>query len=124
MTVWNRSVHCSKLELCYGVLAPFDAAQAIQGLLDRKLPPESHICELVAAKVTLHAESDSEETMLHVASVMLIDGMALQSSVSAACDDALAKECARAEGRRSRCKSKFEANVVQRLESLSFQANT
>jgi very-short-patch-repair endonuclease len=117
-----------QLELFEGIMLPLDAAQAIQGLLDRKSPSTSHIRELVGAKVTVQCESDPEETILHLASVMLIDGMALPAIVSAAYDDALAKECARAEGRRPRCKSKFEANVMERLEklypSLSFQANT
>jgi very-short-patch-repair endonuclease len=117
-----------QLELFDGFLPPLEAAQAIQGLLDRTSPPASHIRELVVAKVTVQRENDPDETILHLASVMLIDGMALPASVSAAYDDALAKECARAEGRMSRCKSKFEANVVQMLEklypSLSFQANT
>jgi very-short-patch-repair endonuclease len=117
-----------QLELFDGIVLPLDAAQAIQGLLDRKSPPASRILELVGAKVTVQRESDPEETILHLASVMLIDGMALPASVSAAYDDALAKECARAEGRRSRCKSMFEASVAERLEklypSLSFQANT
>jgi hypothetical protein len=72
----------------------------------------------VGAKVTVQRENDPEETILHLGSVMLIDGMALPASVSAADDDALAKECARAEGRMSRCKSKFEANVVQVLAKL------
>jgi very-short-patch-repair endonuclease len=116
-----------QLELFDGIMLPLDAAQAIQGLLDRKSLPASHIRELVGAKVTVQRESDSEEMILHLGSVMLIDGMALPASVSAAYDDALARECARAEGR-SRCKSKFEANVMERLEklypSLSFQANT
>jgi very-short-patch-repair endonuclease len=117
-----------QLELFDGIMLPLDAAQAIQGLLDRKSPSASHIRELVGAKVTVQRESDPEQTILHLASVMLIDGMALPASVSAAYGDALARECARAEGRRSRCTSKFEANVVQRLEKLnpsfSFQANT
>jgi very-short-patch-repair endonuclease len=117
-----------EIELFDGVLPPLIAAQAIQGLLDKTSPPASHIRELVLAKVSVQRESDPEETILHLASVLLVDGMALPGSVSAAYDDALAKECARVEGRMSRCTSKFETSVVQRLEtlypSLSFQANT
>jgi hypothetical protein len=109
-------------------MLPLDAAQAIQRSLDRTSPPASHIRELMGAKVTVQCESDPEETILHLASVMLIDGMTLPASVSAAYDDALARERARAEGRRSTCKSMFEANVMARLEKLcpsfSFQANT
>jgi hypothetical protein len=83
-------------------LAPFDAAQAIQRLLDRASPPASNIRKLVSAKVIVQRESDSEDMILHLASVMLIDGMALPASVSAAYDDVLAKEFARAERQMSR----------------------
>jgi very-short-patch-repair endonuclease len=117
-----------QLKLFDGFFLPLDAAQVIQGLLDRKSPSASHIRELVSAKVTVQRDSDPEQSILHLASVMLIDGMTLPASVSAAYDDAIAKECTKVGGRRSKCKSKFEANVVQRLEtlypSLIFQVNT
>jgi very-short-patch-repair endonuclease len=117
-----------QIEFFHGVFPPLDAAQAIQGLLDRASPPASHIRELVGAKIVVQSESASEEMILHLASVMLIGGMALPASVSGAYSDALAKEYARVEGRMARCKSKFEADMVLRLAtlypSLSFQANT
>jgi hypothetical protein len=102
-----------QIELFDGII---DAAQAMQGLLDRELPPASHIRELVGAKVIVQRESDPEETILHLASVVFIDGMAVPVSVPAACDAALPKECARAEGRRRSCTLRSASRPTHGLE--------
>jgi very-short-patch-repair endonuclease len=119
------------LEFFDRALPALDAAQVLQGLLDKTSPPALRIRELVGAKVTVESESTPEHMILHLASVILIDGMALPASISAAYDHALTNECTRAsdvQGMRSRCQSKFEANVIHKLEALypsrSFQANT
>jgi very-short-patch-repair endonuclease len=120
-----------QLELFDDLLTLRDTAQLLQGLLGKRSSPASHIRELLGAKVSVEPESASEDMILHLASVMFIDGMALPASVSAAYYDALAKECAKVsdlQGQRSRCKSKFEADVMERLGVLyplqSFQTNT
>jgi very-short-patch-repair endonuclease len=120
-----------QLELFDGLLPLRETAQLLQGLLGKRSPPASHIRELLRTKVSVELESASEDTILHLASVMFMDGMALPASVSAAYYDALAKEYAKTsdlQGQRSRCKSKFEADVMERLGALSplhsFQSNT
>jgi very-short-patch-repair endonuclease len=120
-----------QLELFDGLLPLRETAQLLQGLLGKRSPPASRIRELLGTKVSVEPESASEDMILHLASVMFIDGMALPATVSAAYCDALAKECAKAsdlQGQRSRYKSKFEADVMERLGALyplqSFQTNT
>jgi very-short-patch-repair endonuclease len=120
-----------QLELFDGLLPLRETAQLLQGLLGKRSPAASHIRELLSTKVSVDPESASEDTILHLASVMFMDGMALPSNVFTAYCDALAKECAKSsdlQGQRSRCKSKFEAEVMERLGVLlplqSFQTNT
>jgi very-short-patch-repair endonuclease len=120
-----------QLELFDGFLTLCETAQLLQGLLGKRSSPASHIRELLGTKVSVELESTSEDTILHLVSVMFMDGMTLPAIVSAAYCDALAKEFAKTsdlQGQRSRCKSKFEADVMERLGVLipfqSFQSNT
>jgi very-short-patch-repair endonuclease len=114
-----------------GTLAPIEAAQIIQGLFNKRSPSASRIRALVGSKVTVSPGSaQGASNILSLASVMLIDGMTLPASVSAAYDGAITRECARASNPKvqwSRCKSRFELKIVKRLGALclshKFQAN-
>jgi very-short-patch-repair endonuclease len=120
-----------QLEFFDGLFPLRDTAQLLQGLLGKRSPPVSHIRELLVTKVSVEPESASEDTIFHLASVMFMDGIVLPKSVSIVYCVALEKECAKTsdlQGQRSRCKSKFEADVMERLGVLipfqSFQSNT
>jgi very-short-patch-repair endonuclease len=120
-----------QFELVDGLLTLRETAQLLRGLLGKRSSQALHIRELLGTKVSVEPESASEDMILHLVSVMFMDGMTLPASVSAAYCDALAKERAKSsdlQGQRSRCKSKFEADVMERLGVLiplqSFQTNT
>jgi very-short-patch-repair endonuclease/quinol monooxygenase YgiN len=123
-----------QLESSQDTLRPFHASRAIQGLFHKTSPHASRIRELISAKLAVQPESAQDTTkdnILHLASVMLIEGMALPTSVSAAYEQARAEESESTSDLReqsARCKSTFEADVIRTLKERclpsNFQINT